>query len=167
MTSIQDIVNWAIRSKRKLAEEEQVSGLIESATKSQSGKSVSVKIGNVYYTCKDFNVLNWAGQVVSFATSQSEWQGNTMHWMNDPVLVDNAHSGGGNNIPAPVPPVSQSQASQATPIANSIAPMMPFISNTVAHAIANGLIKTPTDVGTWAENCVEAIVNSENKLNPF
>lgn len=60
-----------------------IRGRIEEARVSQSGKSVGVKIGNTWYQSKDFSLQQMVGDSIQGNTSTSEFNGKTMHWLND------------------------------------------------------------------------------------
>ena len=60
-----------------------IRGRIEEARVSQSGKSVGVKIGNTWYQSKDFSLQQMVGDSIQGNTSSSEYNGKTMHWLND------------------------------------------------------------------------------------
>lgn len=44
---------------------------------------------------------------------------------------------------------------------------MPFVSNTVAHAIAAGLLKSPSEVRPWVEACHSALTFPFDDKIPF
>lgn len=48
-------------------------------------------------------------------------------------------------------------AQAATPGSPMNLPYMPFVSNTVAHAIAAGRIENPTQIAPWVKACIEAL----------
>jgi hypothetical protein len=60
-------------------------GIIQQAQPSKSGKTLSVQIGGQWYSTKHFELQNMIGQSVTFQTSQSEFNGTIMHWLNDYV----------------------------------------------------------------------------------
>ena len=58
-------------------------GRIEEARPSQSGKTLGVKIGGQWYSTKHWELQNMLGQDITFESSQSEFNGKMMHWLND------------------------------------------------------------------------------------
>lgn len=58
-------------------------GIIQQAQPSKSGKTLSVQIGGQWYSTKHFELQNMVGQSITFQTSQSEFNGTVMHWLND------------------------------------------------------------------------------------
>lgn len=101
----------------------------------KSGKSVVVKAGGKDYFAKPDMGLA-AGMTIEAETEDSEYNGKTLVWIKAYKKTNGsapATSGGGN------------------------LPYMPFVSNTVAHAIAAGCIKNPSEVGAWAKAAIEAV----------
>ena len=58
-------------------------GIIESTSKSQSGKTLGVKIGGKYYTTKNWELADLTGKEIVFEPEPSEFNGKTMYWLND------------------------------------------------------------------------------------
>jgi len=145
-------------------------GVISEANMSQSGKSVSVKVGNTWYSCKLMGIQQDVGKQISFVTTDSFWNDKTMHWINEyhelgtpsgDALATHAPQQQATNIP------QQQQTYVVPPRAEefktpSVEPPMAFISNTVAHAIQAGAIKQPTDVNAWVVAANAAIGNLKN-----
>jgi len=72
-----------------------VIGIIESTSKSQSGKTLGVKIGGKYYTTKNWELADLVGKEIVFEPEPSEFNGKTMYWLNEYSV-----SGGTNAGPA-------------------------------------------------------------------
>lgn len=68
-------------------------GRIEQVKDSQSGKTLSVKIGETWYSTKSWEFRDMVGQTIDFDTSTSEWQGKTMHWLNDYTIASQTADG--------------------------------------------------------------------------
>lgn len=98
---------------------------------SKTGKSVKIKAkgGAIYYAKPEQGLQ--PGMTVEAQIRESEYQGKQMLWIEayKPVQAAPAAPNGSNGV-AP--------------------PWMPFVSNTVAHAISAGLIKEPHELGMWA-----------------
>jgi len=150
-------------------------GMIQSVKESQSGKTLSVQVNGGYFTTKNWDFRDMVGQTIEFVPDVSEWQGNTIKWINDYNVPNNDGIGkvviaGDPTMTAadamdqamaagPTAPVSrpttainpppQPTALAATPIHPST--YLPMTSNLVAHAIAAGLIKEPTQIRDWAK----------------
>ncbi len=58
-------------------------GRIEEVRDSKSGKTLSAKVGGSWYTTKNWDFKNMVGQEIIFEPSSSEFNGQTMHWIND------------------------------------------------------------------------------------
>ena len=58
-------------------------GIIESCNKSQSGKTLGVKIGGTYYTTKNWELADLVGKEIVFEPEPSEFNGKTMYWLNE------------------------------------------------------------------------------------
>ena len=122
-------------------------GKIEQAKNSKSGKTLGVLIGQVWYSTKSWELADMVGQMIEFETSTSEFQGQTMHWLNDYGVVDNSQASGALNQPVGVAGVPAPAASVA---GNDGLSYLPMTSNLVAHAIAAGVITDPTQIDVWA-----------------
>jgi len=134
-------------------------GVIKQARQSQSGKSVSVLVDEVWYSCKDFSINNYVGKPIIFNTTDSLYNGLNMHWINSfsedesaDALAQQIPEDHGNS-PIAVPDSAQTIAGKV-----EHEPPMAFISNTVAHAILQGIIKDPSEVESWCFACTDAIV---------
>ena len=73
-------------------------GTILEARKSQSGKTLGIKIGNRWYQTKNWALENAVGREVEYDVGTSEWNGKTMFWANDAELIsDHSPTGSGNS----------------------------------------------------------------------
>ena len=113
-------------------------GTVESVRNSSSGKSWRVKIGGREYGANFDTKLDQAvGKAIDF-----EWDdGKFGLWIKTWDFDRGASS------PAPQAPVA---SPGATSRVNGDRFYLPFVSNTCAHAIAAGVIKTPSDLNQWA-----------------
>lgn len=62
-------------------------GQISQVKDAQSGKTLSVLVGDQWYSTKIFELRELVGQVLELQVSSSPWQGKTMHWINDYTTV--------------------------------------------------------------------------------
>ena len=62
-------------------------GKIEAVNRSKSGKTLGVKVGEVWYTSKNWELENKVGASITFEPAASEFNGKTMWWLNDYVEV--------------------------------------------------------------------------------
>ena len=59
-------------------------GRIEEARKSQSGKTLGVKINGKWYSTKLWEMENMVGETITITDhSMQEWNGKTIHWLNE------------------------------------------------------------------------------------
>ena len=58
-------------------------GTIQAAQDSKSGKTLSVQIEGQWYSTKSWELREMIGQTIDFQSSTSEFNGTTMHWLND------------------------------------------------------------------------------------
>lgn len=118
---------------------------IDSVKKSPSGKSLLIKSGETTYFAKvDSGLIS--GMTIEAETKESEYQGKTNIWIERWKEV-----------------ASAPQSSGATGQASDVMRFMPFVSNTVAHAIGAGLIKEPADVTMWAHAAMTAANELEDR----
>ena len=130
-------------------------GIIQKAQPSKSGKTLGVQIAGQWYSTKAFEMQNMVGQSITFETSTSEFNGTTMHWLND-YTVDSASSTPSGQAfdaahAAATTPQAPNQATQPAGVPRKD-PMayLPMTSNVVAHAIASGFIDNPDKIAAWA-----------------
>lgn len=122
-------------------------GIIAQAQKSKSGKTLRIRVGEQWYSTNNFALESAVGRNVQFEVGTSEYQGNVIYWANDAELV--------TDVGAPQPPQGVApppSAAAPSNVAATVEPMalMPFTSNTVAHAIQAGLITKPEEIHAWA-----------------
>ena len=133
-------------------------GKIEEARRSQSGKTVGLRIGSRWYQTKQFEMENCVGCLIEFADSASDYKGKTMYWANDAVVVEHdaqepkgpdPRIAAGLGANTPLPPTYPSNP----PPTNERDAMvyLPMTSNVVAHAIAAGVITEPKQISAWAQ----------------
>jgi hypothetical protein len=135
-------------------------GIVNSVTLSKSGKSYQVQIGGQGYFAKlDSKLDNAVAQAIDFSVDPSDYKGKVVNWVKEwdfdrgtPI------SGPLTQTTAPftptLPPVQGSQPRDRW--------YMPFISNTVAHAITAGLIKDSPSLAQWATAAYRAAMQIEN-----
>lgn len=125
---------------------------VESVKATSTGKSLVVKAGGKDYFAKTTSgLMTMAGHTIEAETKDSVFNGKTNTWIEKwaPVQAATQTPPAGTNAAAFV---------AATP-----APWLPFASNTVAHAISNGLITAPAQIEAWTRAAKEAFfkVNGE------
>ena len=93
-------------------------GVIEQAQMSKSGKTLRIKVGDVWYSTNNFALQSAIGRTVQFEVGTSSYQGNTIMWANDAELVmgtnDHVASAPAPNIPAASPQPQPSQSPTGT-----------------------------------------------------
>lgn len=147
-------------------------GQIESVTDSQSGKTISVKIGGKFFSTKNWELRGMVGQTIEFVPDASEYNGKTIMWLNDytpagtapPTAADafnQAHAQRPSYQPAPVAQPGQGNPSYTPAPQPTGDPMryLPMTSNLVAHAIAAGVITEPAHIAAWAKAAFSAAKN--------
>jgi hypothetical protein len=65
-------------------------GQIEAVNRSKSGKTLGVKIGETWYTSKNWELENAIGKTVVFEPSTSNFNGQVMQWLNEYQFDDQA-----------------------------------------------------------------------------
>lgn len=97
-----------------------------------------------------------SGDTIEAQTGESEWQGKVTKTIESFSVVQGAKT------------PSKAQNSSNGSVDRWY---MPFISNTVAHAIQSGLIKEPGDIGEWARAAYRVAVTvdafQDNSEIPF
>jgi len=130
-----------------------ITGKIESIQDSKSGKTVSVKVNGKYYSCSDFTIKNAPiGSEIAFETSESQYGDVTINWLNDWSVGEKPA-----NAPSPSAPTTTTTSDYVDRW------YMPFVSNTVAHAIQSQAITQPTEIEKWARAAKSAAFNLERK----
>jgi hypothetical protein len=112
---------------------------IESVGPSKSGKALRVKAGGSWYGAKKDSGLT-AGMTIDAEVSNGEYGA----WIDKYKAVSNGN--GSSGVTAP----------QTTTNGSGDRWYMPFVSNTVAHAINAGIIKEPADIKAWAAAAKQA-----------
>lgn len=109
---------------------------IEAVKTNPSGKSLTVKAGGKDYFAKTNSGIS-PGMTIEAETKVSDYNGKSNVWIEKWKAVAEA--------------TQTPQAGTKPPAANGSAPWwMPFVSNTVAHAIQAGIIQTPNQIDAWA-----------------
>ncbi len=133
-----------------------VSGVIEEAKQSKSGKTMGIKVGGKWYHTKEFHWQGQVGKHVAFVSSYQAIGDGGMTWANDIVF---SGSEGAPSQQTP-PPRGQHDDGQQTVPVNTTRPdamsYLPMTSNVVAHAIAAGVITEPSHIRTWAQAAFDA-----------
>lgn len=129
---------------------------LEQVTKSKSGKAWRVLLGDKWYGARFDSKIDSIpiGSMIDFAIETDPKYGD---WLTSwgPVV--------GKAIPA------QGQAPVAPPRQSSSPDRWwaPFCSNTVAHAIAAGIIKEPSQIGAWVRAAKAAVEAADGQDIPF
>lgn len=111
---------------------------IDSAVLGKSGKSFTISMGDQkFYAKPEQGLQSHVGKTIEAEVKPSSFPGKdgntvTLNWIETYRLIGSAPAG--------------SEAAQPS----TDRWFMPFVSNTVAHAIAAGLIKQPSDIAVWA-----------------
>ena len=105
---------------------------VERAQRSQSGKTLSVLSGDRWYTTKHFELGNMIGMAIHCQTSESDWQGKPMYWINDYTIPGNQPG----TVQPPVPPIQAPPPIQ-TPVNMPQQAMMPPLPSTTAPQAIN------------------------------
>ena len=113
-------------------------GFIQAAKPSSSGKTLGVQIAGTWYSTKAFELQQHVGKEIVGETSDSDYKGQTIHWLNSYTLVD------GN---APKPPEEPEVRSNG----QSYSHYQTLVSNLAAHLIAAG--KGTDELGPWFKAC--------------
>jgi len=126
-------------------------GTIAEVRDSQSGKTISVKVGNEWYTSKCWEFREMQGQMITFEPSLSEWNGKTMKWINEYAPsgmgpADQAMNQAMQNNPQPAQaPVQQAQpAKQESAIDRDASIVAQALTKSVSHTSAEEAWNTYT-----------------------
>ena len=137
-------------------------GIVTEAKLSKSGKSYIVQIGGQGYFAKLDSKLDQAvGKPIDFSVDPQNYQGKTINWVRDWDFEREQAVQVGSAIPAQPP------ASSVTKQQSNDRWWAAFCSNTVAHAIAAGLIKEPSQIGAWVRAAKVAIETADGSDLPF
>lgn len=118
-------------------------GVIDSCNRTKSGKSTMVLINGTKYLCNKLDIEQYVGKEIDYET------GAYKDFKTIEKFTVNLSGGG---LPG---------RTEAASGGNGMA-YMPFISNTVAHAIAAGLIKQPSEISAWVSAAKSAVVNADD-----
>ena len=119
---------------------------IDSVKSTPSGKSLIIKSGDATYFAKPASGLS-AGMTIEAETKESEFNGKINVWIDK-----------WKDAPKGAAPSAQTSA----PAGGDVMRYMPFVSNTVAHAISAGLVKEPHEVTAWAHAAATAAKELED-----
>jgi len=126
-------------------------GIVNTVTLSKSGKSYQAQIaGQSYFAKLDSKLDKAVGQAVDFSIDPSEYKGKVVNWVKDWDFD--------RGVPTPAPQPVQMPAQLSQPRDRWY---MPFISNTVAHAITAGLVKDSPSLSQWAIAAYRAAMQTE------
>ena len=126
-------------------------GIVDSVELSKTGKSWRVKMGGKYYgSSADSNIDQAKGKAIDFTFKSDPKFGD---WIESWAYAQSA------------PQAAAQTAQRATTNQVAMTPgvgthvdrwYMPFVSNTIAHAIQVGLITQPSQITGWAKSAKEA-----------
>ena len=124
-------------------------GTVTAVNHSKSGKAFRVTLnGKVYNAFLDSKLDTAVGKVIDCQITPDKGFGEGIgQWA---YSTAPAQPGPSNS------PVGVENRATVTPGPAGDRFYLPFVSNTVAHCIAAGLIKTPSDVSPWAKAAYDA-----------
>ena len=149
--------------------------MLEEVSMAKSGKSLRVRLGGSMYGAYLDSGLNNPALKGSFIVAEIVTLEKGGPWVKawKPSVVPVAApvttpAPTGFPVPSPVETTRQREPEYAKPAApGNVAPYwLQFASNTIAHAIAAGLIKSANDVGTWVR-AVEMSLKTDDLDPPF
>ena len=121
-------------------------GVVESVSRSSSGKSWRVKVsGKEYGASLDSKLDQHVGKFIDFDWDDGKFGPWIKSWGS---VIETPAESAARILGAPMP----------APKANGDRFYMPFVSNVVAHAIAAGQITTPQQISPWAKAAHDAAV---------
>lgn len=138
-------------------------GTIQAARPSKSGKTLSIQIDGKWYQSKLWQLQQAVGRKIAAETSDSDYNGQTVHWLNsfsfadaDPVGVAThavmvSQAAGISDRVLPARPVASGTVPGAAISPGAVSPYQPLVSNLAAHLIAAG--KEPADLASWFQAC--------------
>ncbi len=116
----------------------------------------SVKAGSTLYSYNPAEITFAKGCTYEVEAVQSE-QNPKLYFVNKAKPVNGAQS--------PMPGLTPERyAGPTTPQSDRF--WLPFVSNTVAHALSSGLIKEPYQVKTWAAAAKQAALELDGQRQP-
>ena len=116
-------------------------GVIESANRAKSGKSTMVMINGTKYLCNKLAIESHIGKEVEYETGAYKDFKTIESFTVTTSGPAPSSSGNGGTVERH---------------------WLPFVSNTVADAIAAGIIKSPEQIKDWAKAAKEAVYDIEN-----
>ena len=147
---------------------------VEEVMTAKSGKSLRVKLGGTWYGSSLDSGLNGAkGQMIEAEIQTSDKFG---PWIKGwkPVAAPQVPPPSQGGLPSASAPAAAAPYKYAEPNSNVAPWWMPFVSNSVAHAIAAGHIQTPEGIRAWAigarnaaNACVSATPPTTDEDVPF
>ncbi len=137
---------------------DKITGAIQEAKMSKSGKTLGIMVNGDWYYTKQFHWQSQIGVNITFKGSYVSVGDGGMTWANDIVMTDAPgpqSQAPSNYDQAPTPPIQNAApqppaTSQQSPPQRDPVIYLPMTSNLVAHAIQVGLIKEPGDIKPWA-----------------
>ena len=116
-------------------------GNVDSVTKSQSGKSWRVKIGNEFYGANfDSKIDTALGKVIDFEWTDGKFGKWLQSW------------GAAREGSAPTPQAPVAPPSSTSRVSNGDRWWLPFVSNQCHAAIQAGVIKDRATLNQWAKD---------------
>jgi hypothetical protein len=134
-----------------------VRGFIQAAKPSTSGKTLSVQVGGKWMSTKLWELQSKVGQEIVGETSESDFNGKTMTWLNSYSMVDGSA--------APVAQSAPQAPAPSAPAAAGPSPYQPLVSNLAAHLIQAG--GSPEQLPAWFNACRSLLENELNDSIPF
>ena len=132
---------------------------IVKVTDSKSGKAKRVQIGNQWYGAnKDCGLT--PGMVIEPQIETGDFGPWIKKWLpaQGTTIPDTQDE---RNPPPEGATIAQDRPGRTGSSAMASPYWLPFVSNTVAHAIAAGLIKEPHQIGAWAKAAAETAIALE------
>ncbi len=111
------------------------------------------KCGTILYSYNPAELVFEQGKTYEVQAKQAD-QNPNLYFVNKAKLANGAPAQQANN-PAPNSPAPQSDRWY-----------MPFVSNTVAHALSSGLIKEPYQVKQWAAAAKQTAMELDGQREP-
>ena len=126
---------------------------ISNVERKEKSYKVSTDFGTYYASLKSTGIEQCVGKQIDAETSKSS--DGRINFLNGFTVVDN--------------PENVSKQAVVAPKGNdSDIWFMPFVSNTVAHAIQAGLVKTVADLRVWSSAAYEAAIRlDKGDSTPF
>ena len=137
--------------------------MVEQVTVSKSGKALRVLLGGTWYNAfLDSGLNGQVGKMIEAEIRTHDKFGAGVHtWkpVNAAPQVAPALAAASPPSPAAAAPYKYAEPS------DNVAPWyMPFVSNTVAHAIEKGLINSPVGINEWALKAAQVAVATKEAV---